>query len=322
MKYLYHVDVAPGIHYNCLGDSELHLKQGDEVIVSCERYEDFGVVVECYDDKGVDEKEVQRQDSQSRRGRRVQGRRVPDVVRRATLADRGKAHENAARASSMRKAAVREIARHGLPMKIINSHVAFDKSLLILQFSAEGRVDFRDLLRDLSSQVNMRVELRQVGVRDEAAIQGGMGACGRVFCCASFMKKFTSINVRMAKEQGLSLNPNNISGACGRLKCCLRFENEGYRELRKTLPRTGSKCETPDGPGKIVDVNPLQQSVRVSLSNDRGRVNEYSVEDVHVAPSHSRRNSPQERSSSGSPAKKREGRGRRRRPSGTPADKR
>jgi cell fate regulator YaaT (PSP1 superfamily) len=230
MKYLYHVRVAPGLEYDCIGDESLHLNEGDSVIVKCERYQDFATILKCRNEKPVDEEQLQRRHSQSSKGRHVEGQRVPEILRRATLVDRGKAHENEVRSKSMHRDAIDRIAAHGLGMKLINTHCSFDRRLVVFQFSADGRVDFRELLRDLSHQFRTRVELRQVGVRDEAAIQGGIGSCGRAFCCATFLKRFMSINVKMAKQQGLSLNPTNISGACGRLKCCLQYEAEWYRQ--------------------------------------------------------------------------------------------
>ena len=229
MQYLYHAKVAPGLDYDCLADAKLHLKKNDEVIIKCEHYEDFGVVVQCSESAPATEKTVRQHRSQNSKGRRIEGRKVPVISRRATLVDKGKAHENDIRARSMHRTAAQRIEYYKLDMKLINTHYSFDKKLVVFQFTSDGRVDFRDLLKDLSNEWHTRVELRQVGVRDEAAIQGGIGPCGRTFCCASFLSRFTSINVKMAKQQGLSLNPSNISGACGRLKCCLNYEAHMYR---------------------------------------------------------------------------------------------
>jgi hypothetical protein len=154
---------------------------------------------------------------------------MPTATRVVTERDLARAGENRRRAESMQRTAAERIAAQGLVMKVINTHLSLDGRLAIFQFTAEGRVDFRDLLRDLSRRLRTRVELRQVGVRDEAAIQGGIGSCGRPFCCVTFLKRFSSINVKMAKKQGLSLNPANISGACGRLKCCLQYDAHLYR---------------------------------------------------------------------------------------------
>lgn len=215
-------------------------------------------------------REEPRERENARLCRRLQGQKPPMVQRLMGPGDMNRQHETEVREKSLLKAAAQKIRDHRLDMKVINLHSVFDKSLLILQFSADGRVDFRELLRDLSRTVHMRVELRQIGVRDEAALQGGIGCCGRPYCCATFLGDFQSINVRMAKEQGLSLNPANISGACGRLKCCLRYEAEGYRDMLRSLPKIGSFCDSPEGPGKVVDLNPLTRRVRVNLQPKEG----------------------------------------------------
>lgn len=266
MKYSYDIAIAPGIRYECVADDSLHLKKGEEVVVQCERYEDYGTVVRCHDCEAANETRLRLELDNGDKGRRIQGQVIPAVTRRTTLVDKGKIHENAVRTKIMMKTVLLRIQEHRLDMKIVNIHVVFDMSLLVIQFTAEGRVDFRELLRDLSKVLHVRVELRQIGVRDEAGIQGGLGCCGRPFCCSVFLRDFHSINVRLAKEQGLSLNPSNISGTCGRLKCCLRYEAEGYKEMLKTLPRVGARCDTPEGPGKIVDLNPLTRRVRVVLT--------------------------------------------------------
>lgn len=238
MKYLYRVSVGPGLQYDCTGDASLNLKKQEEVIIRCDRYQDFGVLTACRDDAPVDENSAQSRRSRSPKGRCIEGERMPRIIRRATLVDKSKAHENEVRARSMHRTALQQAEKHALPMKLISTHYSFDKRLVVFQFSAEGRIDFRALLRDLSGELHTRVELRQIGVRDEAAIHGGIGSCGRAFCCATFLKRFVSINVKMAKQQGLSLNPTNISGACGRLKCCLNYEADRYRKdrARETRP--------------------------------------------------------------------------------------
>ena len=144
-------------------------------------------------------------------------------------------------------------------------HYSFDKRLATFQFTADGRIDFRQLVKDLSQSLNTRIELRQIGVRDETSVIGGFGVCGLELCCKKYLRKFESINVKMAKEQDLSLNPVNISGVCGRLKCCLKYEHEGYLELDKDMPRRGAFCECAEGIGKITDRNLLTQQVTVYI---------------------------------------------------------
>ena len=231
MKYYYRVIVSPGLDYGCVADAALEVHRGDHVIVRCDRYQDYATVLDCAVEEAVDLAVLEKDRADQGRGRHVEGDHVPEIVRRASAEDEVQAAENARRARTMHLRARERIAAHRLEMKLIDTHCSFDGRLAVFQFSAEGRVDFRELLRDLSHEFHMRVELRQVGVRDEAAIQGGIGPCGRAFCCATFLKRFTSINVKMAKIQGLSLNPVNISGACGRLKCCLEYEVNHYREL-------------------------------------------------------------------------------------------
>ncbi len=251
MRYLYRVAVASGLDYECMGDAALGLHRDDRVIVRCDRYQDYARVVGCLTAQPVDVSELERSRAEQTRGRQVEGQHVPEIMRRATAEDAAHAEENRERARTMHSRARECITFHRLDMKLIETHCSFDRRLAVFQFSAEGRVDFRELLRDLSQEFHMRVELRQVGVRDEASIQGGIGPCGRAFCCCTFLKRFNSINVKMAKIQGLSLNPANISGACGRLKCCLGYEVEHYREVYEAA-RARAKAEasaTGRGPG-------------------------------------------------------------------------
>lgn len=154
--------------------------------------------------------------------------------------------------------------------------------MLTIQFTADGRVDFRELVKELSRAMGTRIELRQIGVRDESAIHGGISICGQVLCCCRFLNEFNSINVRMAKDQDLSLTPGTISGICGRLKCCLKFEHEGYMELEKTMPRRGEWCDCPAGRGKITDRNLLTQEVTVTLLS--GGTVRCSREEITICP--------------------------------------
>lgn len=279
MPRLYHVSVVPGIQYDCLATDEKPLEDGCEVVVRCQNHDDYGVVAGCRAEN-ISEQEAEKQYQGELKGRKMQGRHVPRIRRRATTQDRSRIHERQVMANSMHRTARHKIEEHGLPMKLLNSHVSYDGKLAIFQFVSEGRVDFRGLLRDLSGQFHMRVELRQVGVRDEAAIQGGLGSCGRPFCCATFLDRFESVNVRMAKNQGLSLNPANISGACGRLKCCLRYEDEFYAEKNREYPRPGCRCETPCGKGRVVDRNVLTGKLRVQLDDEANECRIMPAEEV------------------------------------------
>ena len=162
------------------------------------------------------------------------------------------------------------IARHGLEMKLVEAEYTLDRSKIMFYFTADGRVDFRELVKDLAGIFHTRIELRQIGVRDESKMIGGLGICGQPFCCSRFLKDFQPVSIKMAKEQGLSLNPTKISGACGRLMCCLSYENEYYSEIYKKMPKLGSEATTPEGKGTVVSENMLKQTVRVKIENKDG----------------------------------------------------
>ncbi|MFZ2445364.1 MAG: stage 0 sporulation family protein [Syntrophobacteraceae bacterium] len=161
------------------------------------------------------------------------------------------------------------IAAHELPMSLVDVEYFFDGSKIIFYFTADGRVDFRELLKDLVRRLRTRVELRQIGIRNQAKMVGGLGGCGRPLCCASFLKNFHAVSIKMAKEQNLSLNPAKISGACGRLMCCLQYEHETYKELKKDMPKMGKKVEIPEGKGKVVRQNVMGRAYTVLLEDGR-----------------------------------------------------
>lgn len=162
----------------------------------------------------------------------------------------------------------KKVAEYGLPMKIIKAEYNFDGSHLVFYFIAEKRIDFRDLVRDLAQTLKTKVELRQVGVRDEVKLMGGLGPCGRPLCCISFLSEFSPVSIKMAKQQDLPLSPTEISGLCGRLLCCLSYENEYYTAVKQKLPRVGEKVDTPHGPGKVTGVNALKETVNVELESE------------------------------------------------------
>jgi cell fate regulator YaaT (PSP1 superfamily) len=189
------------------------------------------------------------------------------ILRKATDDDRRRRAENVAREQEAMDVAAEKIAEHGLPMKLIKADCTLDRGKMVLHFSAEGRVDFRALVRDLARALHIRVELHQVGVRDEAKLRGGLGPCGRALCCVTFLTAFDPVGIRMAKEQDLSLNPQKISGACGRLMCCLGFESDFYREAKKGLPRVGARVSTDRGEGKVAEINVLRGRAVVMLED-------------------------------------------------------
>jgi cell fate regulator YaaT (PSP1 superfamily) len=178
-----------------------------------------------------------------------------------------------------------KIQQHNLDMKLIDVEYTFDNNKIIFYFTADGRVDFRELVKDLASVFKTRIELRQIGVRDESKMIGGVGPCGRALCCSSFLGDFAPVSIKMAKEQSLSLNPAKISGICGRLMCCLKYEQEAYEYARKIVPRVGSIVDTAEGKGEVVGNNMLKEQVRVLLEiqeNNMRVVKDYSIKDVVV----------------------------------------
>ncbi len=202
------------------------------------------------------------------------------VIRLATDADRRTVEHHRQREQESYGIAERKIAEHGLEMKLVSVFASFDGNKLTFYFKADGRVDFRALVRDLASVLHCRIELRQIGVRDEAKMIGGMGICGRPFCCAQFLTNFLPVSIKMAKTQNLSLNPANISGTCGRLMCCLKYEQYAYEEAAKRLPRLDSFVQTPDGPGNVKGVDLLRETVKVALDTDTDHPKTYRVSEI------------------------------------------
>ncbi len=203
------------------------------------------------------------------------------VIRLATPEDLEQNKANHAREDEAFRVGKEKIAEHGLDMKLVSVQYTFDNSKLLFYFTSDGRVDFRELVKDLAGVFHIRIELRQIGIRDEARMLGGLGACGRPLCCSSFLSDFGQVSMRMAKEQNLSLNSTKISGCCGRLMCCLRYEHETYAEALRQLPNPGTFVNTPDGPGVVTDVLPLEEAVKVSLRADTGTApKKYSKQDI------------------------------------------
>jgi cell fate regulator YaaT (PSP1 superfamily) len=235
---------------------------GEYVIVEAERGEDYGLVMT--EPEKILEVEIEQPPRK--------------VVRGLTPADEERIAANRREGRAAMEICDAKIAERKLPMKLIDAEFSFDRSKIIFYFTADGRVDFRELVRDLASHFKARIELRQIGVRDEARMLGGIGCCGRQLCCATFLKDFEAVNIRMAKEQRLPLNPSKISGLCGRLLCCLRYEFDTYKELQRGMPREGTIVSTPLGEGRVRDVNLLSQSVGVEFEN--GRVAQVEAKDV------------------------------------------
>ena len=228
---------------------EFHVDVNDPVIVETARGLEFGTVT-----MGITE---------IKEGDVVQP--LKKIVRMATDEDVRRHDENEKKKAKAMAQCQEKVDKHGLEMKLIDVEYTFDNNKIIFYFTADGRVDFRELVKDLASVFKMRIELRQIGVRDEAKMLGGIGSCGRSLCCSSWLADFEPVSIKMAKVQNLSLNPTKISGICGRLMCCLKYENDVYMELRKGLPDNGEKVKTKDGMGKVVDTNILESKVRVRL---------------------------------------------------------
>jgi cell fate regulator YaaT (PSP1 superfamily) len=191
------------------------------------------------------------------------------LIRIATTGDLHQIDRNRKKIAEVTQTCLKKIQDFKLPMKLIEAEYSFDRSKIVFYFTAEGRVDFRELVKDLAGVFKARIELRQIGVRDEAKMLGGFGPCGRVLCCAKFLKDFEPVTIRMAKEQNLPLNPSKISGLCGRLMCCLGYEYNTYREFTKGLPREGDKVRTKDGPGRVINVNVLKREVTAELESGK-----------------------------------------------------
>lgn len=234
-------------HLYLCGDIEVAV--GDAVIAETKRGLEVGRVV-----KGRHHVSEDELDGPPRKLKRV-----------ATKGDLDKQEANRQRAVEALEICAGKIKQHDLPMRLIDAEYTFDRSRITFYFTSETRVDFRQLLRDLYAAFKTRIQLLQIGVRDEAKMLGGIGPCGRQLCCCSFLRSFDPVAIKMAKTQGLSLNPSKISGVCGRLMCCLRYESDWYAEVRETLPRVGGYVRTPHGTGKVTDVNVLKRTLMVRI---------------------------------------------------------
>ena len=209
------------------------------------------------------------------------------VIRVATREDDEREKKNRDKEKEAFKICLEKIQKHNLDMKLIQVEYTFDNNKVLFYFTADGRIDFRELVKDLAAVFKTRIELRQIGVRDEAKIMGGIGVCGRPLCCATYMPEFVPVSIKMAKEQNLSLNPTKISGVCGRLMCCLKNEEETYEELNSRLPNVGDYVTTADNfKGEVASVNVLRQRVKViiTLDDDDKEIREYPVEEIRFKP--------------------------------------
>lgn len=249
----------------------LGIKTDDKVIVETARGIEYGNVV--IGSRNIDEDKV------------IQP--LKPVIRIATPEDDAIERRNKEKEKEAFQICLEKIAKHGLEMKLIDVEYTFDNNKVLFYFTADGRIDFRELVKDLASVFKTRIELRQIGVRDETKIIGGIGICGRALCCHTYLSEFAPVSIKMAKEQNLSLNPTKISGVCGRLMCCLKNEEEAYEELNSRLPSVGDHVQTADNlKGEVQSVSVLKQLVKVivTLENDEKEVREYKVSDLSFKP--------------------------------------
>lgn len=250
--------------------------RNDHVIVETARGVEFGTVV-LTNTQVEDEKVIQP---------------LKSIIRKATEADEETNKKNREKEKEAKKICLEKIHNHNLEMKLIDAEYTFDNNKVLFYFTADGRVDFRELVKDLAAVFRTRIELRQIGVRDETKILGGIGVCGRPLCCHSYLSDFVPVSIKMAKEQSLSLNPTKISGICGRLMCCLKNEEDTYEELNKKLPNQGDRVTTDDGfKGEVTGVNVLRQLVKVLIEDgDEKEIREYKVEQLKFKPHHRKDN--------------------------------
>ncbi|MFS0661584.1 stage 0 sporulation family protein [Niallia alba] len=243
--------------------NELIIQKGEFVIVETVRGVEFGKVV--IGPKKVDENDVVLP--------------LKKVLRIADHKDQMIVEENKSAAKEAYDVCCEKVTLHELDMKLVDVEYTFDRNKIIFYFTADGRVDFRELVKDLASIFRTRIELRQIGVRDEAKMLGGIGPCGRMLCCSTFLGDFEPVSIKMAKDQNLSLNPTKISGLCGRLMCCLKYENDEYEAAKELLPDLGDWINTPDGKGKVVGLNILERVLQVEIS-EQERVLEYTLDEI------------------------------------------
>ena len=246
----------------------INLSEGDYVIVDTQRGLECGRII-------MKESEVADKDIVAP---------LRPILRKANDSDMAVIKRNEEKRRNAIRTARERVKKHNLDMKILECEYAFDGSKVIIYFSAEGRIDFRDLVKDLAQALRMRIELRQIGIREETKVLGGIGSCGRTCCCAQFLPDFKKVSIKMAKTQGLSLNPTKISGLCGRLMCCLEYENEHYKETLKTMPKINSTVKTPDGEATVVSNNLLKKLVRTKriLADGNIEIKEYKSEQINA----------------------------------------
>ena len=271
------IQFRPGQKIYYFDPNGLTFQAGEHVIIDTARGAEYGICAGCNHE--IAQKDVVAP--------------LRKVLRKATAQDEKIAADNRAKEKRAYDVCLDKIAAHGLDMQLVSAEVAFDGSKILFYFTADERVDFRELVKNLASVFRTRIELRQIGVRDKARMVGGLGICGRPFCCASFLDDFQPVSIKMAKTQNLSLNPTKISGTCGRLMCCLKYEQDAYEDLIRSSPRMDSFVDTPEGRGTVVEVELLRQRVKVRMEDNPETISVFSNEDIAVLRSgKARKNDP------------------------------
>ena len=260
------IQFRPGQKVYFFDPDGITLAQGDHVIIDTARGEEYGVCA-----SGIHR--IRQKDVVAP---------LRKVLRRASAQDERVVAEKRAREAKAQSVCIQKIQAHGLDMQLVSAECAFDGSKILFYFTADERVDFRELVKDLAGVFHTRIELRQIGVRDKAKMVGGLGICGRPFCCASFLDDFQPVSIKMAKSQNLSLNPTKISGTCGRLMCCLKYEQDTYEALIRTSPKIESFVDTPEGRGTVIEADILRQRVKVRMESSPDTVSTFANEEVAV----------------------------------------
>ena len=260
------IQFRPGQKVYFFAPGDLRLQAGDHVIMDTARGPEYGIVTAG--NHRIPEKDVVSP--------------LRSVMRRATAQDERTMEENREKEKKAFNVCMQKIEEQQLDMQLVSAEVAFDGSKILFFFTADERVDFRELVKTLASTFRTRIELRQIGVRDKAKMVGGLGICGRPFCCASFLDDFQPVSIKMAKTQNLSLNPTKISGTCGRLMCCLKYEQDAYEDLIRSAPKAESFVDTPDGRGTVVEVDLLRQRVKVRMEDEPETITSFSNDEIAV----------------------------------------
>ena len=260
------IQFRPGQKVYYFSPDGLNLRAGDHVIIDTARGPEYGIV--AGGNHAISEKDVVSP--------------LRSVLRKATAQDEKTMEENREKEKRAFDVCLQKVAEHGLDMQLVSAECAFDGSKILFFFTADERVDFRELVKNLASVFHTRIELRQIGVRDKAKMVGGLGICGRPFCCASFLEDFQPVSIKMAKTQNLSLNPTKISGTCGRLMCCLKYEQDAYEDLLRSAPKAESFVDTPEGRGTVVEVDLLRSRVKVRMEDSPETIATFANADIAI----------------------------------------